>query len=221
MIDLGNVFILGDSYSTFEGLIPNGYDSWYSQERKNDTDVCRVEQTWWWQLLNETKSALLKNCSWSGTTVCHTGYGGADCSKISFLGRFLALAEQGFFKDNRADTVFVFGGTNDSWANSPVGDLRFSDCPKEELYSVLPAFFRLLGLIKTTLPAARLLVILNTELKTEIADGFKEGCAQIGAELIELRDIKKQSNHPNAAGMRQIKEQILAFLENSAARFAD
>lgn len=188
MIDLGNVFILGDSYSTIEGGIPEGYDSWYFRETKNDTDVCRVEQTWWKQLLDETESKLLKNCSWSGTTVCYTGYGGADFSEISFLGRFLALVEQGYFKENRTDTVFVFGGTNDSWANAPVGDLRFSDC---------------------------------TELKPEIADGFKEACAKIGAELIELRDIEKQSGHPNVAGMRQIKEQILAFLENSAVHFAN
>ena len=76
MVDLGKVFILGDSYSTFEGHIPEGYATWYYKDIRNDTDVEKAEQTWWKKVLDNTKSELVLNCSYSGTTICHTGYSG-------------------------------------------------------------------------------------------------------------------------------------------------
>ena len=45
------VAVLGDSYSTFEGSIPKGNAIWYfKRNNPNQTDVNRVEQTWWAQL---------------------------------------------------------------------------------------------------------------------------------------------------------------------------
>ena len=73
MVNLGNVFILGDSYSTFEGYIPEGFGAYYAPVPKTDTDVNKVEQTWWMQVLNNSESKLIRNCSWTGTTICNTG----------------------------------------------------------------------------------------------------------------------------------------------------
>ena len=42
-----NVFILGDSYSTYEGYIPEGYDPCYGDYVENGTDVHQVEKTRW------------------------------------------------------------------------------------------------------------------------------------------------------------------------------
>ena len=48
------VAVLGDSYSTFEGFIPKGYATWYSPTTPaKTTDVNKVEQTWWWQVIKE------------------------------------------------------------------------------------------------------------------------------------------------------------------------
>ena len=48
------VSILGDSYSTFDGYIPEGNASWYFTNTQNGrTDVTDVRQTWWWQLISE------------------------------------------------------------------------------------------------------------------------------------------------------------------------
>lgn len=212
MINLGKVLILGDSYSTFEGYIPDGYDSWYYKDIKQDTDVNRVEQTWWKMLLESTRSELALNCSWSGTPICHSGYGG-DWSSSSFITRFDQLVQDGFFMDRKIDTVFLFGGTNDSWANSPIGELLFSDWTREDLFSVLPAFCYLLNRMKQFLPHARIICIINTELKQEITDGFKVVCDKFGVESIKLQDIEKCSGHPNKVGMRQIYEQVLGYLK--------
>lgn len=214
MIDLGNVFILGDSYSTFEEYIPSGYVTWYTKGMINDTDVNSVEQTWWKQLINETNSALVRNCSWSSTTVCHTGYEG-DCSEKSFITRIDNLFKNGFFTKNKIDTFFILGGTNDSLANSPIGNMMFSGWQKKDLFSYEPAVCYLLHKLKENLLNTRIVFIVNCDIKQEIIDSTVNICEKYGVEKILLKNIEKRSNHPNIKGMLQIKDQILNFLKEN------
>lgn len=217
MINIGNVMILGDSYSTFEGYVPKGYDTWYDpadEQKAARTDVTRVEQTWWHILLQETISHLVRNDSWSGSPVCNTGYDGADVSEWSFIARFDRLVKEDFFTKEKVDTLFIFGGTNDSSANSPVGELQYSNWTKENLYCALPAFSYLLSRVKEILPDTRVIWLLNTELKDEIADGILAACQHHNVEYICLRDIDKQVGHPSILGMKAIKEQVLAYLDS-------
>lgn len=212
MVSLGNVFILGDSYSTFSGFIPEGYVTYYPEEKIGVKDV---KDTWWQQLLDATNSHLIKNCSYSGTTVCKTGYGPRDCSEICFIGRIEKLIENGFFKENTIDTFFVFGGTNDHWVPSPIGEVKFSDWENEELFSFAPAVCYLLSKLKKELPKTRIVCILNTELNPKITDSFKAACEHFGAEYVALENIVKQNGHPNKKGMTAIKEQILEYFEKN------
>ena len=123
---LGKVYILGDSYSTFKNCIPKGYDTWYSAKVEEKTDVNIKEDTWWYQLLKNTESNLILNDSFSGTTICNITYNGVYCPDTSFIERFGKRIEEGIFKNNIPDTFFLFGGTNDSWADSPIpiGELK-------------------------------------------------------------------------------------------------
>ena len=41
-----NTVIFGDSYSTFENFIPDGYAVYYSEKERPETDVTKVSQTW-------------------------------------------------------------------------------------------------------------------------------------------------------------------------------
>ena len=212
MINLGNVFILGDSYSTFKGYIPEGYAVYYS-ENSTDFGVDRVENTWWMSLINETDSALVHNNSWSGSTIGYTGYSG-DCTNSSFITRFEQLLEQGWFEENKIDTFFVFGGTNDSWSNAPLGELKLADWSREDLFSVLPAIGYIAHRLKTALTDTRVIFIINTDIKPEIQEGIKKACEHFAVEYIALRDISKIEGHPTKEGMTQIKDQILSYLEN-------
>ncbi|MBQ6902581.1 MAG: hypothetical protein IJN71_06195, partial [Oscillospiraceae bacterium] len=72
MKDKNNVFIIGDSYSTYEGYIPEGYDFYYSDERKDNPIVNGVEKTWWNMLANENNLNIILNDSFSGSTICNT-----------------------------------------------------------------------------------------------------------------------------------------------------
>ena len=66
------VAVLGDSYSTFEGFIPKGYATWYSPTAPPETtDVNKVEQTWWWQVIKEGGYKLGNINSYSGATICN------------------------------------------------------------------------------------------------------------------------------------------------------
>ncbi len=89
-MSFNNVMILGDSYSTFKGYIPDGYAIYYSEEETDKTDVRNVTETWWHQLISETNSTLVLNNSWSGSTICYSGWHNTDSSQThSFIYRFL------------------------------------------------------------------------------------------------------------------------------------
>ncbi len=218
MVKLGKTLILGDSYSTFKGHIPEGYISYYapvySEADKGCTDVTRVEETWWHQLIQETDSELILNSSFSGSTICNTGYNGDDFSDRSFVSRFDELAESGFFDKNNIETLLVMGGTNDSWANSPIGELKYENWTREDLYLALPAFGYLLSRIREKLPEARVIFIINLDLKEELVKNYKIACEKYGVEVIELteRHCLQNSGHPSVQGMKDIKNKVLAHL---------
>lgn len=212
-MNLRNVLIFGDSYSTFEGYVPDGFAVYYSKTKSGETDVRAVEDTWWYSLLKETDSRLIQNNSWSGSTICNTGYNG-DCSTTSsFICRLNKLIESGFFEENQIDTVFVFGGTNDNWANSPIGELKYSDWDSSELFSALPAFCYFFNRLKETLKNAEIVCIVNTELKPEIAEGLKTASAHYGIKAVALDNIDKLGGHPSVKGMKEIKDQVLTALD--------
>ncbi len=207
---LGNILILGDSYSTFDGYNPEGNEVWYKVGGHENTDVTEVSDTWWWKLLREVDGTLVLNESYSGSTVCNTER--PQIPRTSFVCRLNGLIERGFFNENQIDTVFLFGGTNDSWIDSPIGETQFSDFTKSDLDNVLPAFGYALKKLRETSPNAKLVVIVNTDLKAEIAEGIKCAGEHFGATMVALKDVRKQAGHPNREGMTDIKNQILQAL---------
>ena len=169
----------------------------------------KVEETWWWQVVTSVNGTLLLNNSWSGSTIGYTGREG-DCSQSSsFIYRFRQLKEARFFEKNEVDTVFVFGGTNDSWVQAPLGEMKLSDWEEKDLYFVLPAICHFMSVLKKELPKAAIYFLINTGLKEEIVACMKKAGAHYHVETIELVDIEKENGHPNAAGMKTICDQVL------------
>ena len=207
------VLILGDSYSTFEGYIPEGYDIYYHSKGQNGSDVTRVEQTWWHLLATETGSEIVLNNSWSGSPISFKGYHDSDCSRsASFIYRLEELLEQDFFKQNNVDAFFIFGGTNDNWIGTPLGKEQYDSFDRDDFYTVLPSICYLFKIASEALPNVKIYCIVNTGLQNEIVDCFKNAGERYGVKVIELRDIDKIGGHPSAKGMMQIKEQVLENL---------
>lgn len=201
--------ILGDSYSTFEGYIPEGYSCWYFIDSDSENDVRDANQTWWALFVKASGYQLILNDSYSGSTVCNTGYDKADYTDRSFLTRMTHLVSGA----ETADVIFIFGGTNDSWADAPLGEFMYSDWTAEDLYSFRPAYCRLLDYLTDNAPEARIISIINTELKPEISEGIVEASEYYGTEYLLLNDIDKIWGHPSVKGMQQICDQLTTFME--------
>lgn len=208
-----NAIIFGDSYSTFKNFIPDNYPTYYSEEECPDKDVTKVEQTWWHQVVDKADLKLVLNNSWSGSTIGYTGYNNTDCSKSSsFIYRLRQLIENDFFAENEIDTVFVFGGTNDSWSNAPLGEIKYSDWEEKDLFFVLPAISYFLNLLRETLPQATICCLINTDIKKEIASGIKSACKEFNIISVPFDKIDKMCGHPTIEGMKEIKNGVLNAL---------
>lgn len=201
-----SVSILGDSYSTFEGYLPPGHAVWYRLPADTTrTDVTSVKQTWWQRFISRNGCRLEVNNSYSGATICNTGYRKEDYSDRSFITRLRHLGSP--------DIIFVFGGTNDSWAGVPIGEYRYVNFDKESLYTFRPAMAYMLHGLRDYYPKARVYVLLNDGLSDAVTRSIEAVCAHYEMPCIRLEGIDKKSGHPSALGMEQICMQIEAFIK--------
>lgn len=212
--------IIGDSYSTYKNWIPENNASWYAVngvdgQNYQQNNVDSVTDCWWYKLSKEIGFPLILNESYSGSTICNTGYNGGDSTYSSFITRAdracLDASKNGKIKPC---VIIVFGGTNDSWANVPIGEVQYSGWTTADLKKFLPATCYLFDSLIKWNPQAKILNVVNTGLKAEIVEGFEEITEHYGVENLELSDITKESNHPNKAGMTAICNQVKSALIN-------
>ena len=193
--------VLGDSYSTFtDYMTPDTNLVWYGKEHLKHTDVRQVTETWWHQLARENGLRLCVNNSYSGATICNTGYRKEDYSDRSFCTRLNRLG--------CPDIIVVFGGTNDTWAHSPIGDFQYGNWQPADLYAFRPAMAYLLAHLQERYPNVDLYVVINDVLSAEITSSMEEICAHYGVRYILLKDIDKRNGHPTVKGMGQIAVQL-------------
>lgn len=193
------ISILGDSYSTFKGWIPEGNGDFYPMPQYNN--VRNVEECWWHIVINAIGGKLEKNDSWCGSTICHTGYEGQDASDASFVTRVGRLGDP--------TLILICGGTNDSWANVPLGEYMWKDWTEKDLFAFRPAMAKMLHELKRLHPEARIFFILNSNLRPEINDSVHKICAHYGVGCIDLKDIDKQNEHPSIKGMKTFADQVI------------
>ena len=200
------ISFLGDSYTTFEGYIPEGNAVWYfCPPDTSRTDVASVEQTWWHKVATDGGFKMDTNESYSGATISYTGYGGEDYSDRSFITRLPRVGTP--------DVLVILGGTNDSWAGVEVGEYRYGDIPREELYTYRPALARLLKDAKERFPKTRILFVMNSELREDITTSSREICQHYGVPFLQLEEVDKIAGHPSVAGMEAIASQVLSALQ--------
>lgn len=205
------VTIFGDSYSTFEGwLTPATNEPWYykpdSPARTKDNDVTAVEQTWWYQVIEEMGYKLEKNNSYSGSTVGYYGYQNENYQPRSFNTRVEDLGEP--------DIILSCCITNDSWTGERVGEYKYANWTENDMWYFRPAMARLCAQLRLNYPMARVYFILNTDLKPEHSESMRVICRHYGFPLIELHDIDKQMGHPSQAGMKAFAQQVIDYLRN-------
>lgn len=206
------VTIFGDSYSTFEGwLTPDTNEPWYwkadSPQRDKNNDVTQVEQTWWWQVIDQMGWQLEMNNSYSGSTVGYYGYQNENYQPRSFNTRVDNLGNP--------DIILSCCITNDSWTGEQVGNYKWANWTENDMWYFRPAMARLCSTIRQNYPMAKVYFILNTQLKEEHAESMRVICRHYGLPLIELHDIDKQDGHPSQQGMKAIAAQVIEFIKNN------
>ena len=104
--------IMGDSISTFEGCVPDGYTLFYNDERLERSGVLRPEDTWWSHVVRALGGTVLADSAWSGSMVEGAGFPAASSPEraAALLGR----------DGQEPDAVLVFIGINDyGWGPQP------------------------------------------------------------------------------------------------------
>ena len=197
---------MGDSYSTYKGYIPSGYQSYYSDERIEQPVVNGVDKTWWKILANQ-KQLQIFNDSFSGSTICTTVREQLTI-ETSFVKRMDKYLGADYFTKNKIDTIILFGGTNDSWIDAPIGELLFDDWNDTNLKSVIPAFCYLLYSVKKIQGNPYVFLVINSDLKEDITEKLVEACEWYKVDYVQLKEIDKQNGHPTVLGMQQIAQQI-------------
>lgn len=195
--------IFGDSYSTYEGFVPEGYAIYYPR-----LDVGDVGETWWSLVAKENDIDVVMNNSWSGSTMCYTAYDNVDCSKSSsFIFRLRCLKEKNFFEENKIDTAFVFGGTNDNWSNDPLGEVK-EEYEEKDFYEVIPAIYHFLESLRDAMPQGDIYCLVNTELKKEITEALINASKEYGITPVTFERIAKDCGHPTVQGMKDIANRV-------------
>lgn len=215
--EAAKVVVLGDSYSTFEGCIPQGYACWYFKDKSKGNDVHSADQTWWSLLCRQKGYKLLLNGSYSGSTIGNTGYRGEDYSDRSFVTRIKTdiVGEDGRpgLCGEVPDLILIFGGTNDDWSGAPLGSVLPADKWKDaELKQSLPATSYMLGYLKERLPDTRIVMIINSDMRADVERGLVKASQTYGVQYVRLYQIDKIYNHPSVAGMHKIAAQVGAAL---------
>lgn len=207
--------VLGDSYSTFKGSIPDGYDIWYTPG-KNGVDS--PSMMWWSIVAKGLGGEVEKIDAWSGSTVSNSGYrnrigrfGASSCGLADYTHQsFITRAD----RLGCADVILVFGGTNDDWAGVPMGENMWEGRGKEDLDYFRPALAELIVRLRANYPKAKIAFILNSDLKKETGDAVHDVCSHYGMKCIDLKGIEKAIGHPTAKGMESIAAQVLEALKD-------
>ncbi len=190
------ISILGDSYSSYGGAVPAKNRSFYNGE-STEEDTESVHDTWWDKLITYKGYTLEVNQSSSGSPVCNTGYHGSSAKSHSFITRMVNIGTP--------DIIAVFGGTNDSWAGAPIGELVYENQTEEDLKSFRPAFAYMCDYLKRTHPQAQIYKIINSGLSEAVTSSIKEICEHYSIKWIQLPDFPKPfGGHPGKEGQNII-----------------
>ena len=239
------VSIVGDSISTFEGYIPEGYATFYPRG-----EVTAVEHTWWKQLLDGTGMKLCSNCSWSGSTVV----GRTDSTESAYCAasdrRVADLADA---DGNPPDYILVAISVNDFCkASSAVAGTNVGNGPinqSGDIWVISDAYVLLIKKLMEAYPGAKIycctvLSVTGTDAMAESyvngypninpADGgtlpawnamIRQIAQNMGCGLIDFaacginffnnRNFTLDGLHPNIAGHRMMYLQALKSLTSS------
>ncbi len=205
------ISIYGDSISTFEGWLPEGYATYYPI---NPVNVLNVEETWWHSAITKLKARFLANASYSNTGVVTTG--SAEALKGTEEKRIEKLKKG----DQNPDIIIIYLGINDckrdiSTKNFKEGYITMIERMKQEFVGV--------DIVICTLNACSFSYKECYDLRIKYNEALREIASEFNLSMVELDKVITEENkatymanmlHPNRAGMDEISKEVVKVLEN-------
>lgn len=202
--------LIGDSISTFEGWLPEGYAAYYP---KTASEITEVTHTYWYRLIYDLMpdATLDRNLAYSGSRVSKIG--AADSDKYDFVSR---IDNVGF--DN-PDIVLIHGGTNDRRVSTPdhvpLGEYGF-DLPLDQLdrYCFRSSYVCMVRKIMEKHPGVKIVCIIGDTLNTEkyqgLADSIRAIAEHYGFSIVNFSYALESADgvHPNASGAQYMADRI-------------
>ena len=192
--------LIGDSISTYQDCIPDGYACFYPYPT---ADVNDVNQTWWMQVVNKLGTGMFINNSYSGSCVGTTG---TSSSQHDVRLKELVINGQ------TPDVIIIYMGSNDC-ASQYVTDNAFKNA-----YRVMLDKIKVLcpdaEIILCTLPKSNLYTEANRVIYNEIIEDYAE---EYNLKLINLKNVDitghlVDSAHPKKSGMTVIANRVIKDL---------
>ena len=191
--------IMGDSISTFQGMIPPNHRTYYTDPPGSGCDVTSWTQTYWGLLITQYwKCELDVNSSWSGSSV-------ADGKEGDARTPFVDHSRLDLFKN--PDTIILFGGTNDR-PDKGIGLGEYSyDVPLSKMNTYKrfrDAYIYVIRYLQEKHPGVQFICIIGTHVEDEYASSIESIANHYNLPCIDFRDDGQvtfwKTSHPNAAG---------------------
>lgn len=229
--------IIGDSISTFDGYIPSDYSIYYPRHG----EILTVEETWWYQVLENTGMKLGGNASYSNSTVAGDSTSSTDGLAACSWRRVNDLkASDG----SSPDVILLFTGINDFLHCIPLGNFDGTPSQIEEgdIQDFSKAYELMLQKVLALYPDASVYLCTLTETDAgdekeprsypstnkngnviaDFNDTIRNIAAAYNLPLIDvhecgitydnLSDYTGDGLHPNPAGASLIADYITDFL---------
>lgn len=212
--------IIGDSISTFEGIIPSDHRPYYTNPAASDCDVTTWEKTYWGQLITQYWNCELDvNTSWSGSSVAS---GKAGSVRTPFVDH----SRLDLFKD--PDCVILFGGTNDAIDTNEIGLGEFCyDTPLDQVNHYRrfrDAYIYVIRYLQQKFPGVQIICIIGTDVTGDYGTSVEAIAKHYNLPYVDFRADKGagkvsiyKGSHPDAAGhaykARRIYEETLNLFQ--------
>ncbi len=203
-----SLYVIGDSYSTFdvEGTHSNKF--YYPFNKTDDNDVSSREDTWREKLAKKAGLSVTGVDAYSGSSITDR----PEDDKPSILERIEAAPRK------NASIIILMGGLNDAWQNVEIGS---TDQSSEDDTKFVPALRHSLRILKTNNPNSKLiysLIVYDNDM-TVYEDAARTVCEEECVTFVPIygREISCKGWHPTVAGMEAIANKLLPHVTDNDA----
>lgn len=197
------IFVIGDSYSTFDEMGTYSEAFYYPFHSKGN-DVTEKSQTWREVLAKKAGMTVIGVDAYSGSSITER----EGDKTPSMVSRIKAAPEK------HADIIILMGGLNDAWQEVEIGKTDQKYAVESECNKFAPALRYALRLLKEKNPNSKIIYSLivydrSVEAYQKAAETI---CKEENVIFVPISGMKCVSYHPTVKGMEQIADALLPYL---------